>query len=268
MASSPAATEQAPAIQLPSDTTEADPLLLADSALQGRRLFEAEAYLDRLAADPRSEALLLRAELALLSGDPREALILLDRVTADADLACRAGAAKAMALLQFARAEEAKAGLDMLGDRCSSDAFYWRSQGRIAYAKGDIATAVAAFRAALALHPSDPGMANDLAVTLIAAGDADQASSLLGVLLRRSPRATEVSLNLDFANAMRGMAPERRPQEDDDMWSTRLQFAGQGARQAHRQKLAESLLAQALLIRPRYDLGLWQQYSEVAGRND
>ena len=67
---------------------------------------------------------------------------------------------------------------------------------------------------------------------------------------------------------MRGIEPERRPQEDDDMWSLRLQFAGQGARQASRLDLAEALLARALINRPRYDHKLWQQYAEVTGRDD
>ena len=83
-----------------------------------------------------------------------------------------------------------------------------------------------------------------------------------------APEAADVSLNLDFANAMRGIAPARRPQDDDQMWSIRLQFAGRGARQAGRQKLAESLLARALLNRPRYDQGLWRQYAEVTARDD
>lgn len=268
-AAPPAPAEQAAGNPLPTaETSEADPLLLADSALHGRRHFEAEAYLERLVADPRPEALLLRAELALLSGRPREAIALLDRLDAEPSLVCRAGAAAAMALLQLGEADQANARSDALGNSCSDDAFFWRSQGRIAYARGDIDAAVAAFREALALHPSDDGTENDLAVSLIAAGDAEQASGLLSALRHRSPEAADVSLNLDFANAMRGIAPARRPQDDDHMWSIRLQFAGQGARQAGRQKLAESLFARALLNRPRYDQGLWRQYADVTARDD
>ena len=268
-AAPPAPAEQAADKPLPTDVApEADPLLLADSALHGRRHFEAEAYLERLAADPRPEALLLRAELALLSGRPRETIALLDRLDADPSLLCRAGTAAAMALLQLGEADQAKARSDALGDSCSHDAFFWRAQGRIAHARGDVGAAVAAFREALALHPSDDGTENDLAVSLIAAGDAEQASRLLSALRQRAPEAADVSLNLDFANAMRGIEPERRQQDDDQMWSLRLQFAGQGARQASRQKLAESLFARALLNRPRYDQGLWQQYAEVVGRDD
>lgn len=268
-ASPPDVAEHVPDNRLPSgEMSGTDPLLLADSALQGRRLFEAEAYRAQLAADPRPEALLLRAELALISGNPGEAIALIDRVGADSTFVCRAEAVATTALLQLGQPDLAKIRSDALGSSCWADAFYWRSKGRIAYARSDIDTSVAAFREALVLQPSDRGTENDLAVSLIAAGDAEQASRLLGALLHRSPDATDVSLNLDFANAMRGIEPERRPREDDDMWSLRLQFAGQGARQARRLDLAGALLARALINRPRYDHKLWQQYAEVTGRDD
>lgn len=253
----------------PTDAiTAADPLLLADSALQGRRLFEAQMYLDRLAADPRPDALLLRAELALLQGRPHTTLALLALPGADATPACRAGAAAAMALLQIEQTGQAQARSEALDSRCSADAFHWRARGRIAYAMGDVRAATDAFRRALALRPSDRGTENDLAVSLIAAGDAEQAAMILAELLRHAPESGDVSLNLDFANAMRGIEPVRRPQDDDRQWSVRLETAGQGARQAGRIKLAESLLARAVIHRPRHDHGLWQQYAEVAGRDD
>jgi Flp pilus assembly protein TadD len=268
-AAPPPPVEQASANPDPSNgVAAADPLILADDALQGRRLFEAQMYLDLLAADPRPEALLLRAELALLRGRPHEALALLARPGADSTPVCRTGAAAAMALLQVGRAEQASARSEALDSRCSADPFHWRTRGRISYARRDIPGALAAFRQALALQPSDPGIENDLAVSLIAAGDAEQAAGMLTELLRQAPEASDVSLNLDFANAMRGIEPVRRPQDDDQMWSIRLEMAGQGARQARRIKLAESLLARALLNRPRHDDALWQQYAEVAGRDD
>ena len=268
-ASPPDVAEHVPDNLLPSgEMSGTDPLLLADSALQGRRFFEAEAYRAQLAADPRPEALLLRAELALLSGSPGEAIALIDRVRANSTYVCRAEAVATTALLQLGQPDLAKMRSDAVDNSCRADAFYWRSKGRIAYARSDIGTSVAAFREALVLRPSDQGTENDLAVSLIAAGDAEQASRLLGGLLDRSPDATDISLNLDFANAMRGIEPERRPHEDDNMWSLRLQFAGQGARQAGRLDLAEALLARAMINRPRYDHKLWQQYAEVTGRDD
>lgn len=268
-AASPPPVEQGSVDPGPADGgAAADPLLLADSALQGRRLFEAQMYLDQLAADPRPDALLLRAELALLQGRPHETLALLARLDDDSTPVCRTMAAAAMALLQVGQAGQAHARSEAFDSRCSADAFYWRARGRVAYAMDDIPAALASFRQALALRPSDRGTQNDLAVSLIAAGDAEEAARMLAELLRHAPEAGDIALNLDFANAMRGIEPVRRPQDDDRLWSLRLETAGQGARRASRIRLAESLLARALIHRPRHDDGLWQQYVEVAGHDD
>lgn len=245
-----------------------DPVILADRALQGRRIFEAEAYRALLAADSRPEARLLRAELALMSGDPTEAMALLGLVDADPMLRCRAGGVAAAALLQLEQLDRAQTQSDALKNSCWNDPFYWRAKGRIAYARSAFDAAVAAFREALVLDPSDQGTKSDLAVSLISVGNASEAAQLLAELLRQSPEAKDILLNLDYANAMRGIEPVRGPQEDDNMWSIRLQFAGQGAQQGGRKTLAASLLARALLNRPRYDQGLWQQYSEAGANND
>lgn len=246
----------------------------ADLALQGGRLVEAQALLDDLRDQPGADQAddaqedqirLLHAELLLATDQPAEARQWLAALRGPEGQSCRASAALAMA--EIATGELAAADTLLRGQEapCAQDPVFWRALGQASLGLGRPAAAADAYRRALALQPGNDAVRNDLAVVLIATGDAAGAADLLADLLRREPGRQDATINLDFANAMLGRTPQRRVDDSDAFWSRRLQYAGSGARRAGRTGLAEALFAQALIERPRHDQALWRQYSEVAG---
>lgn len=240
----------------------------ADMALQGGRLVEARALLDRLVdmappPDMLDAARLLRAELLLMDGQGTDARHMLDALTGTAARGCRATAARAAVRVQSGDLDVARDGLNLRAEPCADDPFYWRARARVDLALGRAGAAVAGFRRALALQPGKDALQGDLAVALIAQGEAAEAAEMLAMLLRRAPRSSALIVNLDFANGMLGRMPLRASADDDAMWSRRLQFAGAGARRAGRGALAEALFAQALIERPRHDQDLWRQFAAV-----
>ncbi|GGJ41609.1 hypothetical protein GCM10011393_09660 [Sphingopyxis bauzanensis] len=104
-------------------------------------------------------------------------------------------------------------------------------------------------------------------MALLALGDAGDAVQLLAALTRRDPARADIRINLDYAHGMLGQRPSRAVGDDDMFWSRRLQYAGLGARRADRVRLAEAMLGQAILVRPRHDAELWRQYDEINGIN-
>jgi hypothetical protein len=102
-------------------------------------------------------------------------------------------------------------------------------------------------------------------VALLALGDAGDAVQLLADIARRDPARADIRINLDYAHGMLGQRPSRAASDDDMFWSRRLQYAGLGARRADRARLAEAMLGQAILVRPRHDAELWRQYEEISG---
>lgn len=74
---------------------------------------------------------------------------------------------KAEALLAMGRPKEAAELMDQLPTRESPDAEFYRMRGRAFRAAGRVFDAEAAFREALAIAPSDPGLLADLATTLL-----------------------------------------------------------------------------------------------------
>ncbi|MBL0915587.1 MAG: tetratricopeptide repeat protein [Sphingopyxis sp.] len=269
----PAAAADAPAGEpqqtAPSDQPGTDLIRAADLALQGGRLVEARLLLERLEvqgvpADPT--IVLLKAELLLASGLPAEAKPLLATLAGADAPACRVATATALADIQTGAIGAAEAQLDAQAANCAADPVYWRATGWVALGLGRRAAAAEAYRRALALSPDSDAIRNELAVALIANGQAEEAAGLLAGVLGDQPYRQDVSLNLDFANAMLGRNPARRAWESDAFWSRRLETAAEGARQAGRAGLAEALFARALIERPRHDERLWQHYAEVAVR--
>lgn len=258
---------------LPSATTpdvNRDKLVrAADLALRGNRLIEARALLDTLdGLQPHGgrtgDVALLRAEFLIAMGRPIEARQLLETVGAEARAQCRVMAALAMADIQNQLFANAETQLRSAEGRCTEDPVFWRALGQASLGLGRSFAAVDAYRRALVLDPDDWGMQNDLAVALIADGNAIEALGLLAAILRQAPDREDVAINLDYAGATLGRIPQRRSVDNDAFWSRRLQFAGAGARHAGRLRLAEALYARALMECPRHDEALWQQYVEAA----
>lgn len=242
----------------------------ADQALQGGRLVEAQALLDRLPREVPSPdggglAMLLRAELLLVGGQAAEAKHLLEALPDALRESCRAAAARAMMHMQLGNLGGAGDLLVAHADDCRDDVFYWRAGGRMHLALGDTAAAVNELRRASDMAPGNDAIKNDLAVALIANGDPAEAAHILTALASRKSGAPGVAINLDYANGMLGRMPMRGGTDSDAQWSQRLQYAGAGARRSGRTALAEALLAEALIESPRHDQNLWRQYTEVAG---
>lgn len=258
----------------PAPTDPANLIASADQALQGGRLIEAEALLDRigtldpqLVPDPVGDmAALLRAELMLATGHPSDALKELQSRPVGNVSKCRAAAAEGLALISLDRFSEASATLQSEAHECDSDPVYWRTLGRLKLVQGRPVEAVAALRSALDRSPGNRSLRNDLGVALLAADLPGEAIDLFTELVRDDPEQAEVLVNLDYARAMLGRTPVRRSADSDVFWSRRLQFAGAGARQAGRNGLAEALLSQAVIERPHFDPQLWRQYSELTGK--
>lgn len=258
----------------PAPTDPANLIASADQALQGGRLIEAEALLDRMdTLDPQlvpdqvgDLAALLRAELMLATGHPSDALKELQSRPVGNVSQCRAAAAEGLALISLDRFSEASATLKSEAHDCDSDPVYWRTLGRLKLVQGRPVEAVAALRSALDRAPANRSLRNDLGVALLAADLPGEAINLFTELVREDPEQAEALVNLDYARAMLGRTPVRRSADSDVFWSRRLQFAGAGARQAGRNGLAEALLSQAVIERPHFDAQLWRQYSDLTGK--
>jgi predicted Zn-dependent protease len=256
-----------------STIAQSELLQAADRALQGRRLIEAEALLDRLPSDIAIEdepiAALLRAELLLLQGDhSAEALRLLAAIPAESPLACRVATARASTYLQLEAPDRASRILDPLERECGAQSVYWRLRGQAELTSGRADRARQSLQSAVAIAPADVELRNDLAVALIESDDAAGAAELLANILKVAPGRVDVALNLDHAKGMMGVMPVRGRADDDALWSRRLEAAGGGAQRSGRAALAEALYAQALVARPRYDTDLWRQYAKVSQRHD
>lgn len=241
-------------------------LVALDQALAGGRLVEAKDLLDRLEAegtdrDPR--LLLLRAEWLIAVGRAADALPLLATIDIEAPTRCRVVAATTMALLDTAALDDADVLLAREETSCSAEPVYWRGLGRLHLARTRPAEAVTALRRAAALEPANDEVQSELAVALLALGEASDAVRLLAALSLRDPARADIRINLDYAYGMLGQRPSRAAGDDDMFWSRRLQYAGLGARRADRGRLAESMLGQAILVRPRHDAELWRQYDAV-----
>lgn len=237
----------------------------ADLAIRGQRLIEAEVLLNKLDAahlsdSDRDDVTLLRGEYLIAVGHPAEARDILRMLNVKARGRCRTLIALATSDIQTKDFASAEMLLGFAVSRCSDDPVFWRTLGQASLALNLSSNAVSAYRQAIALDPGNFDLQNDLAVALIANGNAEEADKLLATVLLQLPDRADVAVNLDFAAAMLGRIPRRRSGDNDAFWSRRLQFAGAGARQSGRTGLAGALYAQAVIENPRYDEQLWQQY--------
>lgn len=268
------AFEVAPSVQSPTQasTSSGDLLGAADRALAGSRLVEAKDLLDQLESESgaRRDARLnlLRAEWLIAVGRAGEALPLLAAIEGDERQQCRVISAKAMAFLSTAALDDADRLVADVDTLCGDEPVYWRSLARLHLIRERPLEAVAALRRAIELQPGNDEIRGEMAVALISAGDAADAVRFLSDFVTREPERRDFRINLDYARGMLGQRPQRAPADDDMFWSGRLQYAGLGARRANLQQLAEALLGQAMIERPRYDKDLWRQYADVTGNTE
>ena len=235
-------------------------------------MVEAKDLLDQLELEggARRDARLnlLRAEWLIAVGRAGEALPLLAATEGDGRQQCRVISAKAMAFLSTAALDDADRLVSDVDALCGDEPVYWRSLARLHLVRERPLEAVAALHRAIELQSGNDAIRGEMAVALISAGEAADAVHLLSDLMTREPERRDFRINLDYARGMLGQRPQRTSADDDLFWSGRLQYAGLGARRASLQQLAEALLGQAMIERPRYDENLWRQYADVTGNTE
>ena len=240
-----------------------------DQALAGHRFVEAKDLLDKLEAGQDSvedgNVKLLRAEWLIAVGRAAEARPLLNSIDHGFGQRCRVFSAELIASLQMADLDRADRLVADSEHACRYDPVYWRSLARLHLLRERPAAAIEAFRIALSLAPANDAILGELGVAQIAADQPGEAVRTLADLVKRNPDRADVQINLDYARGMSGQRPARAATDDDMFWSRRLQYAGLGARQGGHRSLAEALLGQALIERPKHDAELWRQYADVSG---
>lgn len=251
------------------EIARADLINAIDQALAGHRFVEAKDLLDRLDANAAGveddSAKLLHAEWLIAVGRAAEARPLLVSINQASLQRCRILSAELIISLQMADLDRADR-LVADGDRaCRNDPVYWRSLARLHLLRDRPTAAVDAFRIALSLAPANDAILGELGVAQIAADQPGEAVRTLADLVKRNPDRADVQINLDYARGMSGQRPARAATDDDMFWSRQLQYAGLGARQGGHRSLAEALLGQALIERPKHDAELWRQYADVSG---
>ena len=256
------------AVASPPENPPAPTIEDVDKALQGDRLTEAGLLLDKLEeignSDVAPQVALLRSEYLLASGRAGEARARLTDISVPAALTCRLLLARALASLESSSEASGEDWSGAAENSCAASPLYWSLRARTELARGAFHLAVTSYEEALALAPDDDELAGDLAVALLAAGDARSAELRLDQLLKRHAQDKVVLLNLDFARAMLGRLPIRNDTEDLETWSRRLEAAAKGAQRSGRKTLAEALYSQALIARPKHDPRLWDEYAKVS----
>lgn len=228
-------------------------------AIRSGRFEEAATSLEivseNYAGQRDNELNVLRAELAIEQGLIADASKIMASVERDASLHCRI--ARINGLTAAAR-DQRDVAIDLLGEvaeDCAADWRVWTGLGILLGEQHEAAASRFAFTKAFSLSDR-PEVRRLYARTLIDLDDPLSAARELQLHLSRYSHDREARLLLDFANAMRGLEPDRMADEPNESWASRLAEAGQGARRAGHTDLARALFAQALLVSPRYDVRL------------
>ncbi len=176
-------------------------LTAASRALQ-RREFEAaeKGFREILRATPgQPEASLGLAELALLAGEPKAALALLETAAARHPGHPRLLATLARGLHEAGRGADALPWLERLVALEPRKAEHQTNRGHVLARLGRHAEAAEAFGAALALAPADTDLRRHRALALISAGQRAAAASELAAFLRAKPDSpAEANLHIEL----------------------------------------------------------------------
>jgi tetratricopeptide (TPR) repeat protein len=163
--------------------------------------FEAQLVLD----DGDTAARNLRADILAALGRTGEAkaayedvLARLDALLADAPDQTELRSRRAYTLLALDRPDEALADAARAAEESPREALAWRSVGRARLALGDVPGAVAAMETARDLAAERIEVRYDLARTLAAAGQPDEARANLVYAAARSPRLAEAATRDEY----------------------------------------------------------------------
>jgi tetratricopeptide (TPR) repeat protein len=233
------------------------------AAIEARRLDEAMALLAVYrTSHPDSEAgeyRLLGAELMLASGDAVEAERLIGDLPPDGPFHCRLLRIRGHAALARGNADRVIDALGELAESCEADGRDWAALGQVLADQGEAEASRYAFEHAVAQSDEPARVHADFGHALIRLGAPDEAAAQLALALRYDPARTHARHGLDMIAGMQGRAPDRAPGDTDEQWAKRLSHAAKGALRMDRRTLARALFAQALLVAPRYDAGLFEE---------
>lgn len=235
----------------------------ADIALRDGRVTQAGQMIawleqngDRIVSD---DVALLKAEYAIAGTDLFAAKAALALVKEPTRNICRIASARGWIAAQDASWDDATVALGTAAQNCPRDAGVWNLLGLVFIRKGETAAAQEAFKQALVLAPYEPNILNNNALTLLQNGELEMASSQLEIAARYAPDNQLILANSDFVWGMRGSIPNRRPQDGDAEWSTRLINVAKGAKAASRPLQANALFSRALLTLDHFDESVWAE---------
>jgi Flp pilus assembly protein TadD len=253
--------ESAPDLTLQASTEdvrqEAALALETQRAGRARQLYQAilaESPDDVEANTGMAEALLLLGQYeAGLDHGLKAVELARDR----ADLQARALHAAGLCLLLTDRAGEAE---EKLERAVAADPASWRTWNALGRARdahrawGDAATA---YRRALALAPNEAAVLNNYGLSLLSAGDPDQAALLFGRALEASPDLAPAETNLRLALALQGRYEQALAGVAAEDQPAALNNAGYAALLRGDYDKARALLLQAIELSPSFYQPAW-----------
>ncbi len=147
---------------------------------------------------------------------PQEVVELIDRLSEEAEAAPDnveiwqrlARARYRAALLNPSYYEPAKQALEHLLELDPDNLDGIRTQGNVAYDRGDYASAAKHFRRYLELNSDDPGVRTDLGSTLLFLGNREEAKEIYRAVIKSSPQFPQAYVNLGIALHSEGNTEE------------------------------------------------------------
>jgi tetratricopeptide (TPR) repeat protein len=263
LAASAAPGDPLPPVAPQAESSSAITLSAIKAAIKARRLDEAMALLAvHRTSHPDSDAgeyRLLGAELVLASGDAVEAERLLGDLPPDGPFHCRLLRIRGHAALAQGKTDRVVDALGELAESCEADGRDWAALGQVLADQGEADASRYAFGHAVAQSSEPARVHADFGHALIRLGAMDDAAAQLALALRYDPAQVHARHGLDMIAGMQGRAPDRAPGDTDEQWAIRLSYAAKGALRTGRNSLARALFAQALLVAPRFDAGLFEE---------
>jgi Flp pilus assembly protein TadD len=263
LAASAAPGDPPPPVAAQAESSSAITLGAIKAAIKARRLDEAMALLAVYrTSHPDSDAgeyRLLGAELVLASGDAVEAERLLGDLPPDGPFHCRLLRIRGHAALAQGKTDRVVEALGELAESCEADGRDWAALGQVLADQGEADASRYAFGHAVAQSDEPARVHADFGHALIRLGAPDEAAVQLALALRYDRAQVHARHGLDMIAGMQGRAPDRAPGDTDEQWAIRLSYAAKGALRMNRRSLARALFAQALLVAPRFDAGLFEE---------
>lgn len=256
----------------PLDAVESESQLAqVEMAISAGRVTQAASTLQwlesRLPEALRTRRMLLLAEMYMASGDSNAAQEALERVPSDDNDLCRYGGVAGWLAYQK---NDWNLAISMLGksvEACADDPGRWNLLGLAFVRKNETAAALEAFNQALVLAPDNPSLLNNRALAYAYAG---KTGAALADLERAAAINNDLGIiaNLSALRANAGLDAPLEPAQDAQTRTVILANAGDGARAADRNDVAQSYYAQAILQSERFDSELWERANSPAPRTE